>query len=154
MEAELIESISAKRRKRRSEFTRSHPALSALSPSYSSFPRSVFVSPSPPSLPLSSHLGGFWFPINHHSTYCSNQGHVSMCCNLTPLWLKIGCFCRKCGEIHTHYGFPYVCPLVLFIGDVLFIGTEPTDWGLTINWDKTLSPAPTRFSLSLQAQHE
>ena len=101
MEAELIESISAKRRKRRSEFTRSHPALSALSPSYSSFPRSVFVSPSPPSLPLSSHLGGFWFPINHHSTYCSNQGHVSMCCNLTPLWLKIGCFCRKCGEIHT-----------------------------------------------------
>lgn len=67
-------------------------------------PLSLFVSPPPcRSLLLFSYLDGFWFPINHHSTYCSNQCHVSVCmcvyCNLTSLGLKISCICRKCGEL-------------------------------------------------------
>ncbi len=43
-------------------------------------PHSLFFFQAPcRSLLLSSCLGGFWFPINHHSTYCSNHVHVSVC---------------------------------------------------------------------------
>lgn len=38
----------------------------------------------------SSYYGGFWFPLNHHSTYCSNQGHVCTCvyCNAISVQQK------------------------------------------------------------------